>query len=210
MGRCNQFCKFPELDVESSHHRCANSSCQKKFHAICGGDVSHPQATELGLTMGNDMLCPSCASVYTNSGVLPSFFSLENHSGGLLSNKSKDISVPKKRTEISHDDTANADCSSATDRTHHKKPRNKHVTISDDTCLKRVTPPEPSNEVVDVTNCGTANDTVTTPVLYKKRDLKELYDEFGGMIFLLMFQSTFLLLLLPLPRDRVNMYLMPC
>jgi len=183
MGRCNQFCKFPELDVESSHHRCANSSCQKKFHVICGGDVYHPQATELGLTMGNDMLCPSCAAVFTNSGVLPSFLSSENHSGGSLLNRSEDISVSKKWTEISHDDTANADSSSATDRTHDKKPRNKHVTGSDATCLKKVTPPEPSNEVVDVTNCDTTNDIVTTPVLYKKRDLKELYDESWGYDF---------------------------
>ena len=139
---------------------------------ICGGDVSHPQATELGLTMGNDMLCPSCASVFTNSGVLPSILSSDNHSGRSLSNRSKDISVAKKRSEISHDDTANADCSSAADRTHHKKPRNKHVTGSNAAHLKKNTPPEPSNEVADVTNCGTANDTVTTPVSVAKGQSK--------------------------------------
>ena len=183
MGRCSEFCKFPELDVDSSHHRCANSSCQKKFHAICGGDVYHPQATELGLTMGNDMLCPSCASVFNHSGVLPSFLSSENHLAGSLWNRSDDISVSKKRTEISHDDTVNGDSSSATERTHHKKPRNKHVTGSDNTSLKKLTPPEPSNEVVDVTNFGTANDIVTTPVLYKKQDLNELYDESWGYDF---------------------------
>jgi hypothetical protein len=116
------------------------------------GDVSHPQAMQLGLTMGNDILCPLCTSVFTNSGVLPSILLPDNHSGGSLSNRSKDISVAKKRSKISHDDTTNADCSSAADRTHHKKPRNKHVTGSDAACLKKVTPPEPSNEVVDVTN----------------------------------------------------------
>jgi hypothetical protein len=115
------------------------------------GDVSHPQATELGLTMGNDMLCPSCASVFTNSGVLPSILLSENHSGRSLLKRSQDISVAKKRSEISHDDTANADCSSAADRMHHKKPRNKHVTGSNAAYLKKDTPPEPSNEVADVT-----------------------------------------------------------
>jgi hypothetical protein len=148
-----------------------------------GGDVSHPQAMQLGLTMGNDMLCPLCTSVFTNSGVLPSILSSDNHSGGSLSNRSKDSSAAKKQSEISHDDTTNADCSSAADRTHHKKPRNKHVTVSDAARLKKVTPPEPSNEVVYVTNCGTANDTVTTPVLYQTRDMNELYDESWGYDF---------------------------
>jgi hypothetical protein len=154
MGPCNKFDKFPELDVENSHHQCANSSCQKKVSCNMRGDVSHPQATELGLTMGTDMLCPLCASVFTNSGVLPSILSSGNHSGRSLSKRSKDISVAKKQSEISHDDTANSDCSSAADRMHHKKPGNKHVTSSNAAHLKKDTPPEPSNEVADVTNCG--------------------------------------------------------
>jgi hypothetical protein len=71
MGPCNKHCKFPELDVSNSHHRCADSSCGKKFHAICAGDIYQPQAAELGLTTGNNMLCPSCSVSFVASGVLP-------------------------------------------------------------------------------------------------------------------------------------------
>jgi len=99
MGPCEKFCKFPKLDVENSHHHCANSSCQKKFHVIYGGGgVSHPQATEIGLTMCNDMLCPSCASVFTTSGVLPSILSSDNYSGSAVSKTRNEISVAKKRS----------------------------------------------------------------------------------------------------------------
>jgi len=144
------------------------------------GDVSHHQVTELGLTMGNDMLCPLCSSVFTNSGVLPSISPSDDQSGRSVSKRSKEISVAKKQSEISHDDTANADCSSAADRKHHKKHRKKHVTSSTAAHLKKDASPEPSQEVDDVTNCGTTNGTVTTPVAYKKQEMNELFDESWG------------------------------
>ncbi len=52
-GKCCQFCLYPQLPVEASHHRCANFG--NKFHGICS-DIRHPRADELQLNMGNDRL----------------------------------------------------------------------------------------------------------------------------------------------------------
>jgi hypothetical protein len=147
------------------------------------GGVSHPQATEIGLAMCNDMLCPSCASVFTTSGVLPSILSSDNYSGSAVSKTRNEISVAKKRSEISHDDAANADHSSAVDRKHHKKHRKKHVPGSTAAHLKKDTSPETLKEIDDVTNSGTTNGTVTTPVAYKKREMNKLFDESWGYDF---------------------------
>ena len=58
MGKCCQYCLYPQLPMDASQHRCAN--CGNKFHGLCS-DVRHPRADELQLGMGNDHLCPSCA-----------------------------------------------------------------------------------------------------------------------------------------------------
>jgi len=44
----------------------------KKYHAVCPPEARHPQAEELGLTLGSDLLCPSCAFIFLTSGALPS------------------------------------------------------------------------------------------------------------------------------------------
>jgi hypothetical protein len=69
MGKCCQFCSYPQLPVEASQHRCAN--CGNKSHGLCS-DVRHPRADELQLSMGNDHLCPSCARIIYRSNVVPS------------------------------------------------------------------------------------------------------------------------------------------
>ena len=58
MGKCWKHCQFPLLPVEASQHCCFN--CSKKFHALCSS-VRHPRADELGLGLGSDILCPTCA-----------------------------------------------------------------------------------------------------------------------------------------------------
>jgi hypothetical protein len=58
MGKCSTHCLHPELPLEASHHRCHN--CKQKFHALCSS-VRHPRADALGLGLGNDILCPTCA-----------------------------------------------------------------------------------------------------------------------------------------------------
>jgi hypothetical protein len=58
MGKCWKHCQFPLLPVEASQHRCFNGS--KKIHAFCSS-VRHPRADELGLGLGSDILCPTCA-----------------------------------------------------------------------------------------------------------------------------------------------------
>jgi len=71
MGPCEKLCIFPQLDVDTSHHHCANQTCGKKYHAVCAPEVSHPQAEELGLSLGSDLLCPSCVFILLTSGALP-------------------------------------------------------------------------------------------------------------------------------------------
>jgi hypothetical protein len=71
MGPCDKLCKFPQLDINTSHHHCTNQTCGKKYHAVCASEVSHPQAEELGLSLGSDLLCPSCAFILLTSGALP-------------------------------------------------------------------------------------------------------------------------------------------
>jgi hypothetical protein len=70
MGPCDKLCKFPQLDVKASHHHCPNQTCGKKYHAVCTLEVHHPQAEELGLSLGSDLLCPSCAFIFSTSGAL--------------------------------------------------------------------------------------------------------------------------------------------
>jgi len=62
MVKCCRYCNFPELSVEASQHRCP--ICGIQFHGICS-DFLHPNAEEMRLTMGNDILCPCCARLFS-------------------------------------------------------------------------------------------------------------------------------------------------
>jgi hypothetical protein len=46
MGPCKIFCIFLNLEVAAIHHRCANLSCRRKYHAICAGYTNQPQVDE--------------------------------------------------------------------------------------------------------------------------------------------------------------------